>query len=204
MKKWVLIIAVIGYGVLATLLHYSIKKSNEYARKLSIAESNIKSYDQLLDSSKNKSIVLQLTADQMSYAKDSILKELEETRSMLKIKKKDVKSYQYIYSTLTKNDTIITRDTIFKEASFTLDTIIGDKWYNVKLNLKYPSTIVVNPNFKSDKNIIVHTKRETVNPPKKWWLLRLFQKKHTVLKIDVIEKNPYIQQENNRYIEIIK
>lgn len=204
MKKWVLIIAVIGYGVLVTLLHYSIRKSNEYARKLSIAESNIKSYDQLLDSSKNKSIVLQLTSDQMSYAKDSILKELEETRGRLKIKKKDVKSYQYVYSTFTKNDTIITRDTIFKEASFTLDTIIGDEWYNVKLNLKYPSTIVVNPNFKSDKNIIVHTKRETVNPPKKWWLLRLFQKKHTVLKIDVIEKNPYIQQENNRYIEIIK
>ena len=85
-----------------------------------------------------------------------------------------------------------------------VDTLIGDSWYNAKVSLKYPSTVVIQPTFKSEKNIIVSTKKETVNPPKKLWILRLFQKKHTVLKIDVIEKNPYVSNEESRYVEIIK
>ena len=72
------------------------------------------------------------------------------------------------------------------------------------LKLKYPSTVIVNPVVKSEKHIIVSTKKETVNPPKKLWILRLFQKKHRVLHVNVIEKNPYMDNQESRYVEIIK
>ena len=85
-----------------------------------------------------------------------------------------------------------------------MDTLIGDKWYNAKVSLKYPSTIIVAPKFISEKHIIVSTKKETVNPPKKLWILRLFQKKHTIIKVDVVEKNPYVTNESSRYIEVVK
>jgi hypothetical protein len=101
-------------------------------------------------------------------------------------------------------DTLILPDTIFKEPSFSVDTTIGDAWYKVSLALKYPSSIAVNPEFKSEKHIIVSTKRETINPPKKFFLLRWFQKKHDVLQVDIEEKNPYIQNTYSKYIEVIK
>jgi cell division protein FtsQ len=53
--------------------------------------------------------------------------------------------------------------------------------------------VAVEPYFKSEKHIIVSSKKETVNPPKKFFLFRWFQKKQIVLHIDVIEKNPYVE-----------
>lgn len=47
-------------------------------------------------------------------------------------------------------------------------------------------------------------KKETVSAPKKCWLLRLFQKKHKVVQVDIEEKNPYVRDTQSRYVEIIK
>lgn len=201
MKKWIIVI--LGYVILIGLLFICFKDKGNYEKKWKDAVSNVKAYDKLLSNSNEKNIAYKLTAEQLSYANDSILKELNDTRKKLKVKDKNLKSVQYITSTLSRADTITLKDTIFKEP-VEVDTIIGDKWYNAKIALSYPSTIIVSPTFKSEKNIVVSTKKETVNPPKKFWLFRLFQKKHTVIKVDIIEKNPYVSNEKSRYIEIIK
>ena len=93
---------------------------------------------------------------------------------------------------------------MFKEPTLAIDTLMGDKWYNVRLGLKYPSMIAVQPYFKSEKHSIVSSKKETVNPPSKFFLFRWFQRKHRVLHIDVVEKNPYVDNESSKYVEIIK
>ena len=201
MKKWIIVI--LGYIVLIGLLLISFKDKGNYEKKWKDAVSNVKAYDKLLSNSNEKNIAYKLTAEQLSYANDSILKELNDTRKKLKVKDKNLKSVQYITSTLSRVDTITLKDTIFKEP-LKVDTTIGDKWYNVKIALSYPSTIIISPTFKSEKNIVVSTKKETVNPPKKFWLFRLFQKKHTIIKVDVIEKNPYVSNEESRYVETIK
>ena len=201
MKKWIIVI--LGYAVLIGLLLISFKGKSNYEKKWKDAVSNVKAYDKLLSNSNEKNVAYKLTAEQLSYTNDSILKELNDTRKKLKVKDKNLKSVQYITSTLSRVDTITLKDTIFKEP-LNVDTIIGDKWYNVKIALGYPSTIIISPTFKSEKNIVVSTKKETVNPPKKFWLFRLFQRKHTVIKVDVIEKNPYVNNEESRYVETIK
>lgn len=202
MKKWIII--VIAYIILIVLLFISFKQNKAYEDKWKIAESNVKAYDKLLSQTKGESTAWQLTADQLSYANDSILKELNATREKLKIKDKNLKSVQYISSTITKVDTITMKDTVFKKTVFRSDTLLKDKWSEIELSLRYPDTVIVHPTFKSEKNIIVSTKKETVNPPKKCWLLRLFQKKHTILNVDIIEKNPYIDTQESRYVEILK
>lgn len=207
-RKYIGLAMIIAIVVEGLLLKQALNKAKKMESNWVTAQANVKSYDELQSTSERKNAAFLLTIDQLSNAKDSVLRILNETRKDLKIKDKNVKSLQYVSSVFTKTDTITLSDTIFRETInnkyMTIDTIIGDQWYSTNIKMEYPSTIILKPEFKSDKNIIVHTKRETVNPPKKWWLLRLFQKKHTVLKIDVIEKNPYIQQENSRYIEIIK
>ena len=203
MKKIVfwLVIAVIGLLFTIGVMWQQVKYANE---KWEVATANIKAYDVQLAAEGEKNTALQLTVNQLGYFKDSVLQELDNTRKKLKIKDKNLKALQAVKSGFTKRDTIIMRDTLFKEPTLAIDTLIGDKWYNVRLGLKYPSMIAVKPYFKSEKHVVVSTKKETVNPPKKFFLFRWFQKKHVVLKVNVKEKNPYVQDESSEYIEVLK
>ena len=203
MKKIVfwLVIAVIGLLFTIGVMWQQVKYANE---KWEVATANMKAYDAQLAAEGEKNIALQLTVDQLGYFKDSVLQELDNTRKELKIKDKNLKALQAVKSGFTKRDTITLRDTLFKEPTLAIDTLIGDKWYNVRLGLKYPSMIAVQPYFKSEKHIVVSSKKETVNPPKKFFLFRWFQRKHYVVKVNVKEKNPYVEDESSEYVEIIK
>ena len=205
MKKYFIAAMVVLFGIVA----FEWYQLSEVYEKWETAEANVKAYSEELSSSKNKNTALQLSVDQLKYFNDSVLQALDDTRKELKIKDKNLKVLQAISSKFTKRDTIrIPGDTIFREPSFALDTLVrdewGGEWYTLRLGLKYPSMVTVEPEFKSDKHIIVSSKKETVNPPKKFFLFRWFQRKHTVLHIDVIERNPYVKSENSKYVEIIK
>ena len=204
MKKYFIVACVIALiGLIGSLVH-NIHEAKVYEDKWKTAVANVKAYDELLSDSKNKSTAYELTIDQLNNVKDSTIRELNELKKKLKIKDKNLISTQNIKTVYSKADTIHFTDTIFKDKVLSADTIIGDEWYKAKVTLKYPHTVIINPTFTSDKSIIVSTKKETVNPPKKLWILRLFQKKQTVLKVDIVEKNPYVQQESSRYVKIIK
>jgi hypothetical protein len=200
MKKYLVLAIIALLGVIVFGWH-QIKELNQ---KWEVAEANVKAYSDELSASGKKNVALQLTVDQLEYFNDSVLKALDKTRKELKIKDKNIKSLQSVKSEFTRVDTIELRDTLFKEPTLAIDTMIGDEWYNVQLGLRYPSTIALKPYFKSEKHIIVSTKKETVNPPKKFFLLRWFQKKHLVINVDVVEKNPYVDGESSKYVEIVK
>lgn len=192
-------------GILTVAVLHFVRLSKEHYESWEKAEANVKSYQKELSHEKNVSSAFKLTVDQLKYSEDSILQELAQTKKDLRIKDKNLEAMAALKSKFSKKDTIrIPGDTIFKEPSFAMDTIIGDNWYTVQIGLKYPSMIAVSPSFTSSKHLVVSTKKETINPPKKFWLFRLFQKKHTVLTVDVAEKNPYVSDEKTRYIEIVK
>lgn len=176
---------------------------NTIKEELNTAQNNNKAYQLELDTVKGKSYQYQLTIDQLEYFNDSITNKLKEAQKQLNIKPKEVIQYQYINTVTTKTDTITFTDTIFK-TDVAIDTVVGDEWYNVELGLKYPDSIVVEPTFNNETIVLISAQKETVKPPKKCWLLRLFQKKHTVVKVDVIENNPYSTIKEQRFIEIIK
>lgn len=190
--------------ILTVALILTVKSRGKIEKRWKESTENVKSYSELFSNSENKNRGFKLTIDQLQYFNDSILRELNETRESLKIKDSKLKSLQYLSSTFIKYDTLIIKDTLFKDPQIQVDTVLSDEWYSIRIGLKYPSTITVNPMFRSVKHIVVSSRRETVNPPKKFFLFRWFQKKHTVLNIDVIEKNPYMKEQNSRYIEIIK
>ena len=200
MNKYLILIVIVLLAVIGAMWQ-QVNYANE---KWETAEANVKAYSMSLSKEGNKNMALQLTVNQLDYFKDSVLQELDRTRKELKIKDKNLKALQSVSSSFSKTDTITLRDTLFKKPTLSVDTLIGDRWYNVRLGLKYPSMIAVKPYFKSEKHIVVSSKKETINPPKKFWLFRLFQRKHWVIHIDVIEKNPYVDNESSRYVEIIK
>ena len=203
-KKYIHIGMTLLIPILTVALILTVKSRGKIEKRWKESTENVKSYSELFSNSENKNRGFKLTIDQLQYFNDSILRELNETRESLKIKDAKLKSLQYLSSTFIKYDTLIIKDTLFKDPQIQVDTVLSDEWYSVRIGLKYPSTITVNPMFRSVKHIVVSSRRETINPPKKFFLFRWFQKKHTVLNIDVVEKNPYMKEQNSRYIEIIK
>lgn len=204
LKRYACLIGVILLVVTMIALYFTLKSKKETEKRWKEAIANVKSYDNLFNGSKNNDIAFLLTIDQLKYSNDSIFQELNEVRRELKIKDSKLKSLQYISSNFTKSDTIILKDTVFKDERIDIDTLLSDEWYSINVGLRYPSSITVTPKFKSEKAVIVSAKKETVNPPKRFFLFRWFQKKHIVLHVNVIEKNPYIENQDNRYVEIIK
>lgn len=204
LKRYVCLIGVILLVVTMIALYFTLKSKKETEKRWKEAIANVKSYDNLFNGSKNNDIAFLLTIDQLKYSNDSIFQELNEVRRELKIKDSKLKSLQYISSNFTKSDTIILKDTVFKDERIDIDTLLSDEWYSINVGLRYPSSITVTPKFRSEKAVIVSAKKETVNPPKRFFLFRWFQKKHIVLHVNVIEKNPYIEDQDNRYVEIIK
>lgn len=203
-KKYVYIgIAVLIIWLSVSLLAV-IKEKDRLKDEWNTAMENVKSYSEQFSTSENKNRAFKLTIEQLKYSNDSIFKELNSARKELGIKDSKLKSLQYISSDFSKTDTVIINDTLVRDPQLSVDTLLYDEWYSIHIGINYPSTMIITPSFKSSKSIIVSLKRETVNPPKKFFLFRWFQKKHTVLNIDVIEKNPYVKEQNNRYVEIIK
>ena len=121
----------------------------------------------------------------------------------LKIKDKDIKYLEYQLSIASKKDSVILRDTVF-QPNVNIDTTIRDKWYSLHLGLMYPNKVFIEPKFKSERSVIGHLKKETIKPPKKFFLCRWFQRKHKVLLVDIVEGSPYIYSETERYIQIIE
>ena len=197
----------LGVGIVVALLIATIvsiyKHNKELNHKLNIAKANEKAYYMQFDSLSTKNRLLNFTVEQLNYYNDSILNKMNDLRKELKIKDKELLSLYYLNSQITKIDTILMKDTIFIK-SLKLDTIVGDRWYTMKLGLEYPNKIIVNPSFISEKYIITNSKKETIEPPKKYWIQRIFQKKHTIAEINIIEKSPYIKETQNQFIQIIK
>ena len=203
-KKYIRIGIVILVSLLSISVYILYTKNQSLKEELSISVSNEKAFIAENSSLKDENRVFKFTVEQLNYYNDSILQKMNEVRNELKIKDKNLKQLQYLLSVSTKKDTVLFTDTVFKDKSLALDTIIGDKWYNIRLGLKYPNLIYTEPTFTSEKYIIVNKKKETVNPPKKFFLFRWFQRKHWVMEVHIKEKNPYIKEINNKFVEIIE
>ena len=193
---------VVIIGLVTTIAILGNKLSN-LENRYSVSSANEKALLLINDSNRNEIRSLQLTIDQLDYFNDSVLDKLKETQFKLKIKDKNLKELQYLKTITAKTDTIIITDTIFVEGTC-VDTVIGDEWVKTNLEMCYPNQIILTPEVKSEKVIIAHLKKETVNPPKKCWLARLFQKKHKVVIVEIEEKNPYMTTKEYRHVEIIK
>ena len=203
-KKYIRIGIIILVSLLAVGTYTLYNRNQNLKEEISVSMSNQKAFIAENSSLKEENRVFKFTVEQLNYYNDSILQKMNDVRKELKIKDKDLKQMQYLLSEATKKDTIVFGDTLFREPTLDIDTLVGDKWYNIELELKYPNLITIHPTFISEKYIIVNKKKETINPPKKFFLFRWFQRKHWVMEVNIKEKSPYIREVNNRFIEIIE
>lgn len=203
MKKYLylaLISIVLFIGVFITYQRAELAKYKElYSKELQ----NVEAY-RASNSGLEKDIrEYTMSIDDLRASKDSLDRKLANTIDQLKIKDKNIEYLQYQVKTIQKTDTIALVDTIFVPET-NLDTLLKDKWYSLRLQLNYPSTIVASPSFTSEQHVVINTKKEYNKTPSKIFFIRWFQKKHTVVEVNVEEKSPYITNKENKFIKILK
>lgn len=199
MKKFLFILI----GCLIALCIWLFTQNAQKDQEIAQWANNYKTLNISKINSDSESFVYKFKVDQLNYYTDDLIKKMDSLRKELKIKDKEIESMYYLKQNISKKDTICLKDTIFIE-NLKLDTVLGDEWYQLHIDLEYPNTICVAPDFKSETYINTFSKKETIDKPKKFFLFRLFQKKHIITKVIVNEKNPYINTEEKVFIEITK
>ena len=190
---------VIGVIMTIAIMHKQIQSLTD---QLSVSVSNEKAYAAENSDLNLKNRVFQFTIDQLQYSNDSLNRKIMSVVRESDIKDRNIRSLQYQLEHFNKTDTIVLRDTIFRDPTFRLDTCIMDEWNTSCISLAYPGQIGISNSYVNEKYIIVNSKREPIRPHK-CGFINFFRKKHTVLEIDVIDKNPYVETERQRFIEII-
>lgn len=207
MKKYLYIIVAVALITLIASLNKQCSELEKFKELYDRELSNVRAYENENAGLNGEIRQYKRTMDDMRMSADSINQKLLDEIDRLKIKDKNIQYLQYQTQVIHKTDTIkIKGDTIFQEKLVTnpIDTVIGDQWYNLDLKLRYPSTIVASPTFNSEKYVVIHTKKEYIKKPSKIFFIRWFQKKRLVVEVTVSEKNPYIKNKDQRFIEIIK
>ena len=141
---------------------------NRLNKELSVSVNNNKAYEEENNALKNRTLQFEYTVEQLNHSNDSLVQKLNEARKSLKIKDKDIKELQYIASQNKKRDTLYLKDTVFRDKGFQLDTLLGDEWASLNLHLAYPSNIDAEYTFKNETIIAASTRKETIDPPKKF------------------------------------
>lgn len=182
------------------LQSYRLKKVETQLENTTI---NYKALENEAYGLKNENRTYLLTIEDLELTQDSLLNEVNEVRKALKIKDKEIRDLAYLLSTASRVDTLFVRDTIFQEGVKIDTTITDDKWYSLNLGLHYPNEVIVEPQFKSEKNLIFFVRKEVLHPSK-CRFVNLFRKKAKVMEVVVEEKNPYITNDKQKFIHIVK
>ena len=190
---------IVGLGTTTAVMSNRINKLN---CEIAEATTNIKAYELENSALKDNTIEFQYTIEQLNYSKDSLNQKINKLRKELKIKDKDIQKLQYIVSENSKKDSVFIHDTIFRE-KVKVDTTMGDNWSKLHLQLEFPNIVVANYSFRNESLVTTYLKKETIDPPHKCALIRLFQKKHNVIHVEVLEQNPYCETKEQKFINIV-
>ena len=173
-------------------------------------EANLKAYIALNDTLRSTNRMFEFKASQLNYINDSLVNQMNTIRKNIGVKDKNLKGLGYIKSTVRIHDTVLVNRIRDGDKTLSIDTVINKKWYQIEIDYKgskcseCKDTLIVSPKISSEKYVVISTSKEYVDAPKKWWLQRIFQKKEEVVDVKVVETNPYIYSDHERFIKVIK
>ncbi len=197
-KIILILLAVVAILVLAVAI--LIKRVNSLSTDRDNYAATAKAYAQEREEYNGSSRVFRMTIDELEASRDTLMMKLVSMRTEAKIKDKQLKSMHWRETIVEKTDTIRLKDSIFLAD---LDTTLSDGWTTTKVHIGRPNEVAVNVKVRNETTLIVRSRKETVKPPKRFFLFRLFQRKHTIVEVEAIEGNPHCTERSRRHVEII-
>lgn len=196
------IIGLVAIAVLFSVVYCFMSINKSLRKSLEISKKNELAYIAENDSLKSNSIQFKYTIAELNHSNDSLVKEMVSLKRDLKVKDKQLASLAYLQSIANIKDTIRLTDTIFVKNT-KVDTTVNNKWYTIGLHLEYPQMVGLNIKVPSEKYIVASYKKVLLNPSdckvRDW-----FKKKSKIVEVEVVEKNPFIINEKQKFIEVIK
>lgn len=200
MKRLIIEICIVLAAISAIMFYQ--KQINNLKTSLDYAENNVKAYASLNDSITQNNRVFSLKIEDLTRLNDSLFLEMKSVSDRLKMREDRIKQMQYMMDSYNKTDTVIVRDTIFRETGFKLDTLFGDEWGKTRLQLEHPNTIIVGHSYTNKKHVIFASYKEPVKE-RKWFLPRWFTRKRSYVEATVVDENPYVETKETRFIECL-
>ena len=203
-------IEIIVACILLFILLFCVRQCQSNLAKLEGYETNWIALSNENNKNAKSSKAYELKISQMKYINDSLMNAMDSVRRSLNIKDKNTKGLGYIKSTVRIHDTVFVNRIRDGDKTLSIDTVINKKWYQIEIDYKgsrcseCKDTLIVSPKISSEKYVVISTSKEYVDAPKKWWLQRIFQKKEEVVDVKVVETNPYIYSDHERFIKVIK
>ena len=154
--------------------------------------------------------MFEFKTSQLNYINDSLVNQMNTIRKSIGVKDRNLKGLGYIKSTVRIHDTVLVNRIRDGDKTISIDTTINKKWYQIQLDYRgskcneCKDTLIVSPKVTSEKYVVISTQKEYVDTPKKFWIQRIFQKKDEVIDVKVVETNPYIYSNENRFVKVIK
>ena len=199
--KYIKILCLFLLIVLLLGLIYCLNKSLEYKDLYNKELQNVEAYRVANSGLEGEILEYKMSINELYASKDSLDKKLLSTMQKLKISEKEIQSLQYQLNNISKTDTIRVSDTIFIP-NVNIDTLIGDYWYNIRLQLQYPSTVITTPTFNSEQYIYIYNEKKYVGGKSKCFFINWFKKTYISTEVKVEEKNPNIKLLNQKFIKI--
>ena len=186
--------------LLCAALFYFVSKCDRVANERDQYASLTKSYSRVIMDSDNERTVFRMRISDLEVTGDSLICVLDSMRRQIGIRDKRLREMHHRVTYVERTDTIYLSDSIFISG---LDTTITDGWVSTQLKIEVPNKITHSVSVRNQTDLFVTTKRETVNPPRKFFLFRLFQRKHLVVTVVAKEGNPWCQTAESRHVEIV-
>ena len=203
-------IEIIVACILLFILLFCVRQCQSNLAKLEGYETNWIALSNENNKNAKSSKAYELKISQMKYINDSLMNAMDSVRKSLNIKDKNTKGFGYVKSTILIHDTVLVNRIRDGDKTISIDTTINKKWYQIQLDYRgskcneCKDTLIVSPKVTSEKYVVISTQKEYVDTPKKFWIQRIFQKKDEVIDVKVIETNPYIYSNENRFVKVIK
>lgn len=186
----------------ALFLVGTVIENNKLKEDIKVYDNNFKALNLENSKLKDEVIAYKFNVEQLEFINDSIITDLNNTRKELGIKDKQLKQMQNIKTEIVTKDSIFVRDTIFRNDFVKLDTLLGNKWYTVKLGLEYPDKIKIHASYKTDMSVYAYTSKEILGIKKKCAIGRWFQKKHKIIRVEIKDRNPHAVIKESKFVII--
>ena len=143
-----------------------------------------------------------MTVRELAASRDRLTMRIDSLRQALGVKRRNMQAAYVRTETLERTDTLRLSDTLFVGTAM-VDTTIADQWYTLRMTLLFPDIVTVTPSFRNELGVVVSRRRETIEPPRRFFLFRLFQKKHDVIVVDVTDGSPYCDVVSQRFVKVM-
>lgn len=178
------------------ILSNKISKNNREIERL---QNNTLAYEQMISNTQEKNRVLQLTIDDLNTNKDSIIQQLKDTQSKLKIKDKDIKTITIVKTKVKDSTQVVIPDSLLT--------------FRKELNLNKLTKVIVNRQdsilkvilqLENTQTLFIIEKKEYKNQYKNGWTRFWHFDWHKVKRrtYEIDNSNPIIKVVDTRVIEI--